>query len=337
MRFALPWRTRAAVLSAGAEELPQLGGSRETIALPAQPAQSLADRLRALRDEGCEYLLVPAAARLPDEAWVLLRSASTLVSQDAGGFAVLSLHPAPEITAPDGLPVPPAHLIRLTSGCLRQAVNRPDRLYESYLERGAEGAACIRRALDRHGLRIEQFDRILDFGCGCGRVTRHWHDLSAEAHGCDYNPLLVEWCAAALGFGEFRLNPLGPALPYEDGEFEFLYAISLFTHFDADQQLPWIRELARVVRPGGVLLVTVSGEARAAHHLQGARLERFRSGELVVTQAEMAGTNACAAFHPRRYVEETFSAGLELIGLIPDGAADVRQDQVLLRKPAGRG
>jgi SAM-dependent methyltransferase len=259
------------------------------------------------------------------------------VVPDAGGYAVFSFHPRPPEAAADGLSLPPAHLIRVTSGCLRQAVNRPEALYDSYVEAGAQGAACIRAALERFGLAIEDFGSVLDFGCGCGRVIRHWRDLDGGVQGCDYNPLLVDWCQSALGFATFERNGLEPPLPYADSSFDFLYAISLFTHFDANQQIPWMRELTRVVSPGGVLLVTVGGESRATRQLDGTGLERFRAGELVVRRADLAGTNACAAFHPRRYIEEELAAGLELLGVIPDGAQDVRQDQVLLRKPATGG
>jgi SAM-dependent methyltransferase len=335
MRFALPWRTRVAVI-APAGELPDLGGARETEALPLDSPGEFAAMLEAARARGCEYLLAPREPRLPAEARAALADRGTRVV-DAGGYAVFSLHPPPPAEVADGLPLPPAHLIRVTSGCLRQAVNRPEALYDSYLESGAQGAACIRSGLEGIGLDVARLGSILDFGCGCGRLVRHWRDLDAEVHGCDYNPLLVDWCRDALGFANFRRNGLEPRLPYDDAAFGLVYAVSIFTHLDAGQQLPWMAELARVVRPGGVLLVTVAGASRAARQLDGPDSERFDAGELVVRRADLAGTNACAAFHPRRYIEETLSSGLELAGLVPDGAADVRQDQVLLRKPAGAG
>ena len=71
---------------------------------------------------------------------------------------------------------------------------------------------------------IEQFGSMLDFGCGCGRMIRHWHDLPRRRlHGCDYNPLLVAWCSEHLPFAEFRGNALEPPLPYEDDQFDLVY------------------------------------------------------------------------------------------------------------------
>ena len=83
--------------------------------------------------------------------------------------------------------------------------------------------------------------------------------------------------------------------------------------------------------------MTVGGASRAERQLNGEDLARFRAGELVVLRADLAGTNACAAWHPLTYIEETLAGDLELVGVIPDGAQDVRQDQVLLRKPAEGG
>ena len=61
--------------------------------------------------------------------------------------------------------------------------------------------------------------------------------------------------------------------------------------------------------------------------------ERFERGELVVRWAEIAGTNLCSAYHPERYLRETFADGFELVELVPEGAlGNPTQDLVLLRK-----
>jgi SAM-dependent methyltransferase len=340
LRFAVPWRAEVAVVAAPGARPVGLGGRRAVHAL--ERGDDAPARLEVLVERGCEYLVVPADS-LP---WLdsepdlseHLGARYTPIARDEDACAVYSLHPRGErdTHAPDGLPLPPAYLIRLTSGCVRQAQNNPARMYEAYLESGALGARCIRSALDRHGLDIAAFDSILDFGCGCGRIVRHWHALEGpRVHGCDYNPYLTGWCARALPFADFRPNGLEPRLPYEDGQFDFLYAVSILTHLDEPLQLPWIAELARVVRPGGSLLLTVSGESRARHHLEGPPLDRFLAGELVVTRAALSGTNACAVYHPEAWLREHLEPGLALVDLVPDGAEDVRQDQVLLRRPAG--
>ena len=61
----------------------------------------------------------------------------------------------------------------------------------------------------------------LDFGCGCGRVLRHWAGLEGPAiHGSDYYERLVGWCAANLPFVTASVNDLAPPLRYDDGHIE---------------------------------------------------------------------------------------------------------------------
>jgi hypothetical protein len=65
----------------------------------------------------------------------------------------------------------------------------------------------------------------------------------------------------------------------------------------------------------------------------GKDLERFGRGELVVKHSELAGMNACAAYHPAPYIRAEHADGFELIEHAVSGAPDVRQDAVLLRVP----
>ena len=237
-------------------------------------------------------------------------------------------------TGPDGLPLPPVYLVRITSGCARQARNNPDRMYRSFFEGGQRGAGWIRDMVSRAGADMAAMDAILDFGTGCGRVIRHWRGLERpQVHGCDYNPLLVGWCAQNLTFADFTVNALDPPLPYEDDRFDLVYSVSIFTHLDEGLQRPWIEELARVVRPGGLVLVTVTGPELATELLRPDDLERFERGDLVVKRSELAGMNACAAYHPARYIREELARGFELVEHVVSGAPDVRQDAVLLRVP----
>ena len=103
--------------------------------------------------------------------------------------------------------------------------------------------------------------RVLDFGCGAGRVLRHLVDEvgEGELHGVDIDRPSIEWLQANAS------PPLNvatcderPGLPYPDDHFDVVYALSVFTHIVADWT-GWLLELRRVLSPDGVLLATVIG------------------------------------------------------------------------------
>jgi SAM-dependent methyltransferase len=202
-----------------------------------------------------------------------------------------------------------------------------------FLEVGLLAATSMRAVLERNGVLIELLGAILDFGCGAGRVMRHWSTLDGPAlHGSDYNPALVAWCEANLPFASYCVNRLCGPLAYSDASFDLVYAFSVFTHLDETGQAFWMAELARVLKPGGVLFFTTHGE----HYVPGlpaADQARFRRGELVVHGSRRLGSNACAAFHPESYVRGTLARGFDVLEFVPEGAkGNPCQDAYLLRK-----
>jgi SAM-dependent methyltransferase len=230
--------------------------------------------------------------------------------------------PAP--AAQDGLPVPPPRLIVRVAGTADLGW---------FLESGRLAAESIQAALGRHGRPMEEVGSLLDFGCGCGRVIRRWVGLGhTDVHGADANERAVAWCRANLPFARVVSNGLAPPLAYGDESFDVVYALSVFTHLPEDLQLAWMRELERLLRPGGFLLVTTHGE-RYRERLSHDEREAFDAGRLVVRWPEGAGTNLCSAFHPASYVKERLAAGLDVVEAVPEGATgNPYQDLYLLRR-----
>jgi SAM-dependent methyltransferase len=225
--------------------------------------------------------------------------------------------------APDGLPIPPASLRILVAAT-------PDIAW--FLDSGHRGAESIRVALARNGLTLEAAAPLLDFGCGCGRVVRHFADLGGAVYGADFNPALVEWCSRNLPFGRFETNGLEPPLPFEQGRFGLVYALSVFTHLPEALQSAWMDEVRRVLRPGGYLLFTTHG-ARYTADLTPAEQERFNAGRLVLRRDDRPGSNVCGAYHPEIYVREQLARGFSVVDFVPEGATgNPWQDLWLLRK-----
>jgi SAM-dependent methyltransferase len=229
--------------------------------------------------------------------------------------------------AADGYPFPPARLVFAVIANWQLSW---------YQLGGMFSHQSFTRLLVMHGIDPNSLRAILDFGCGCGRILRHWPAATHELWGTDYNAELVGWCERRLRkLGRFSVNEADPPLAFEDRTFDLVYAYSVFTHFSRTQQRPWVLELARVLKPGGLLLLTFHGPSNAVRH--GRSAEQLAEAGILVFEEQLAGTNVCTVYHNERYVRETLVAGLDVVDYVPGGALDASGlDIVLCRKPLAR-
>jgi SAM-dependent methyltransferase len=224
--------------------------------------------------------------------------------------------------APDGLPVPPKEL-RVRAGPRAADVG-------FFLATGARDLEMIVDALTRDGAEVERFGAVLDFGCGCGRVTRNWPRLPGPTiSGCDLSEEQIDWCGRNLTFAQFTRNELRPPLAYSGESFDLVHAFSVFTHLPEQLQLDWMGELFRVTRPGGYLLISTHGEPYL-DRLTKAEREQFASGRQVVLYEEGAGTGLCSTYTPAAYVEGVLGKSFRYVSFMPTAASG--QDAHLLQK-----
>jgi len=105
---------------------------------------------------------------------------------------------------------------------------------------------------------ISSFQNILDFGCGCGRTLSWLKDNEiSNFFGTDIDKEAIEWCQNNLKLAKFDVNKELPPSNYESGKFDLIYSISVFTHLNEEFQFLWLKELKRITKPGGILLLTV--------------------------------------------------------------------------------
>ena len=194
---------------------------------------------------------------------------------------------------------------------------------QNFITIGKKCAADIESALRRVGCDLAKLERILDFGCGCGRTLIHMKELAPHAQfdGTDIDARAIDWCKEHLRFATFKVGQASPPTDYAPDSFDFIYAISVFTHLDAPYQFQWLEELRRIAKPGGVLLLTVDSS------LAGEKDFVFqRSYEDGLFPAWYQN-----AFHSEKYVRENFGRYFEVLGYLPRGMNE-HQDVVLLRK-----
>jgi SAM-dependent methyltransferase len=128
-----------------------------------------------------------------------------------------------------------------------------------------------------HGL--GQHARILDAGCGTGRNLLHLAPRG-RAYGVDISPEALRFCRQR-GVSVARASLL--ALPFGDASFDLVTAFDVLYHRWVEDDLRAIRELARVLRPGGLLLVRepALGALRGAHDEAVHTRHRYTRAELV--------------------------------------------------------
>ena len=127
---------------------------------------------------------------------------------------------------------------------------------------------------------FSEIKRMLDWGCGCGRVTAHYLRIEngPAVSGCDIDGEDIEWCKGNLTDGSFATTSPYVPLPYDAGSFDLVVSLSVFTHLTKEQQREWLREIDRILAPGGLFIVSVHGlpaAERAAERFLSERLQRM--------------------------------------------------------------
>lgn len=221
----------------------------------------------------------------------------------------------------------------------------------------ASHGVAFMRALSRISPQpLETCASILDYGVGCGRLARIFKGFKGRYVGVDVDARQLDWTSANLSHVEGVLVEPREPLPFGDATFEAVIAISVFTHLCEPDQLFYLAELGRVVKPGGFLMLTTHGERAVARAIADARvqemltlscseLERLQlvfekgSGFHFVRQMGHLTTGRYdygMSFISSAYVRRCWPALLGLVEIHP-GALHDFQDVVLIRKTGAGG
>lgn len=210
--------------------------------------------------------------------------------------------------------------------------------WESYWEIGKELARVISLQIFKH-CKSKNF-KILDWGCGPCRIMHHLPKfmISSKAmfFGCDYNQETIEWCKHHFNKITFKTNQLHPPLSFDSNFFDVVYGISVFTHLSEKSHVEWIKELKRVLKPNGILILTTHGDYYK-FGLSQDELLLYNNHQIVIQNNFFVkeGKRNCTAYHPPKFLKEKLFHEFEVLEFVAGETSTVnclKQDLWVLRK-----
>jgi SAM-dependent methyltransferase len=245
-----------------------------------------------------------------------------------------------ELIAP-GVLIPPAPL--------RLRVAGTDHL-EWFHVSGRMTCDVYQASLAAVGRELREFHDILDFGCGVGRVLRWLRPLMPQARlaGSEIDANSISWVrdnypdVDMAGTGADGLPPLR----FEDGRFDLVLGYSVFTHLNVAYQDAWLKELRRLVRRDGLLLLSINGPRMLDHVLTKsghgnlpdlqARLRHLESEGILHWRGDGSAPHFPdyyhTTFHTHRYIVDHWSRWFDVLGIYADAPPEMPQDIVILRR-----
>jgi SAM-dependent methyltransferase len=188
------------------------------------------------------------------------------------------------------------------------------------------GVFHFRSLLSHTGRTPESIRSILDLGCGTGRILKGWYvdDPTRDLFGTDYNPALIEWARVHFPASvHFDVNRLVPPLRYERESFDLVYLCSVFTHLSLQSQFIWLNELKRILRPDGLLVITLHGlnfldqiRRDRPHVFDSWIRDRYCEENL---DARSEGSNGCGTLHLPDFAYHKLFSGWNVVGYYPGG------------------
>lgn len=207
--------------------------------------------------------------------------------------------------------------------------------YKWYYEDGKNTAQEIVTLFSKHFDINKEDVRILDWGCGPGRVVRHLPSFlsHAEIYGTDYNEDYIKWCSENLKEINFSINKVDPPTNFSDSFFNAVTGLSIFTHLSEPNHFNWIAELYRIIKPGGGLYITTQGNAYYSK-LTSVEKDQFDSNLPVIRKFMDEGNRLYSSFQPAGFMKKIIDGKFQLVefmeGQIENN--EPAQDIWLLRK-----
>jgi len=207
------------------------------------------------------------------------------------------------------------------------------------------GATLFNRIQDylgsRFGMRYQDCRAILDWGCGAGRLLSQFAVVEGpEIWGADIDHDNLKHCQQHVPFAHCVVFSLVPPTPVADATFDLIIGISVCTHLSEAHQSQWLAELRRLLRPGGLVLLSVQGRSQSALYREAPDLIRRVERNGFVTKGVNPRINDIideASYYldviqTREHIRTHWGRELEVVEFLDGFAAN--QDLVVMRDPA---
>jgi SAM-dependent methyltransferase len=104
---------------------------------------------------------------------------------------------------------------------------------------------------------VKAKERVLDLGCGNGRLLEILKDKDIDYFGVDISEKLIEIAKKRYPGANFQVADV-LNLPFANNFFDKVFAIRIFHHIPSQKlRLQFLKEVRRVLKPGGFLVLTV--------------------------------------------------------------------------------
>lgn len=142
---------------------------------------------------------------------------------------------------------------------VNKILNETEAGYDSIAEKFSQTRKHFWRGLEFIKDYTRENEKVLDYGCGNGRLLELIGQNKPKYFGVDVSDGLISFAKQKYPKSEFsKINPIQTTLPFNEGFFNTIYSIAVFHHFPSKKYRKDVaNELFRVTKDGGQIIVTV--------------------------------------------------------------------------------